>query len=411
MKRFLLILLAVLSFQITTAQNRFPKPDFETAYQYPVQEIDMSHQAILAWVDLGLMTILMAIVAWAAIGRRSRGWILGVSLFSVLYFGFIRSGCICSVGSLQNVALALGDVGYAIPLTIIGFFLLPIIFTLLFGRVFCGGVCPLGALQELVNIRNYRLSRALSLALGILPWFVLAFAILFAATGSGFLVCRFDPFIGIFRLSGEFGLLVFGVLLLIAAVFTGRPFCRFLCPYGAILGFVARFSIWHIKITAKPCINCDLCRNCCPTDAILPPQEGVVNEKRSRGVRRILLYIVILPISMAVMGLASWSIADELSLSNKTVALNQMVIQGLQTLDVETFLSQGGNIDQLAAEAQAIQSQFRRLSLVMGALIGLIISLTLLNLSLKRRRTQYSIAASDCLSCGKCINYCPQNKK
>ena len=88
-------------------EARFPKPDFTSGYQYP----DIEHGVPLEWlwnvVDIVLLIALMGVVVWAAYKRRSRSVILGVSVVSVAYFGFFRSGCVCSVGSIQNVVLAL----------------------------------------------------------------------------------------------------------------------------------------------------------------------------------------------------------------------------------------------------------------------------------------------------------------
>ena len=205
---------------LASAQNRFPKPDFESGYQYPVFRYPVPDETVWIVVDLVLLVLLMSVVAWSVIRKKKRAPVLWVSVFSVGYFGFFSTGCVCSIGAIQNVALALVDPSYAMPLVVVLFFILPVLFTLLFGRVFCAGVCPLGALQELVNVKSYRLSKALALALGILPWIYLIFAIWFAVTRTSFIICRFDPFIGIFRLGGDIGMIAFGVLLLIASIFT-----------------------------------------------------------------------------------------------------------------------------------------------------------------------------------------------
>ncbi|MBQ9498733.1 MAG: 4Fe-4S binding protein, partial [Bacteroidaceae bacterium] len=99
------------------------------------------------------------------------------------------------------------DNTYHLPLVVLLFFLLPIIFAFLFGRVFCAGVCPFGALQELLNVKNYRISKSVCTALSVIPWIYLFFALLYALTRSRFIICQFDPFIGIFRLGGDFGLI------------------------------------------------------------------------------------------------------------------------------------------------------------------------------------------------------------
>lgn len=268
------------------AQNRFPKPDFESGYQYPDLHYAIPNEVLWVSLDIVMLIALMGIVTWALFKKRTQGPIFWVSVVSVAYFGFFRSGCVCSIGSIQNIALALVDSTYHLPLVVFLFFILPIVFAFLFGRVFCAGVCPFGALQELVNVKNYRLSKAVTTALGIIPWLYLIFALLYAVTRSRFIICQFDPFIGIFRMGGDVGLILFGVLLLIMSVFTGRPFCRFICPYGALLSLFSSFSIWKIRLSRKACINCELCHNSCPVDAIRAPYANKVKESRQEGVRR-----------------------------------------------------------------------------------------------------------------------------
>ena len=64
---------------------------------------------------------------------------MALSIFSLLYFGFWRKGCVCAIGSVQNVALALFDPGYAVPLGVAAFFVLPLAFALFAGRAFAPG--------------------------------------------------------------------------------------------------------------------------------------------------------------------------------------------------------------------------------------------------------------------------------
>ena len=284
MKRITSIISSILLSVSAGAQNRFPKPDFESGYQYPDIHYAVPNEQLWMYIDIILLVALMSFVAWSIIKKQTRKPIIWVSVISVAYFGFYRSGCVCSIGSIQNVALAIADHTYILPISVLLFFILPIIFTFLFGRVFCAGVCPFGALQELVNIKNYRLSRSVTAMLGVIPWIYLIFAVLYAVTRSSFIICRFDPFIGIFRLGGDFGLILFGGLLLVASIFTGRPFCRFICPYGALLSLFSKVSIWKVQITKQGCINCELCHNACPVDAIRSPYENKVKEQRLTGV-------------------------------------------------------------------------------------------------------------------------------
>ncbi len=399
-----------------SAVARFPKPDFTSGYEYPNIEHSAPLEQMWNWIDILLLVVMMGVVAWSVHRRRSRSTIVGISLFSVLYYGFFRSGCVCSVGSIQNVALAFVDSGYTLPLYVLLIFMLPIIFTLLFGRVFCAGVCPLGALQEIVNVRNYRLSRAVSAALGMIPWIYLAFTLLYALTRSQFLICKFDPFIGIFRLGGDMGMIIFGVLLLLLSVVVGRPFCRFLCPYGALLSVFSAVSWKKVEVSPKTCINCRLCHESCPVDAIRPPYANKVKEERSAGVRRLLMYAVLLPVITMLCSLLVGSSSDALSRAHKDVYLLDQIMLVEENPDmevpfvVENFNALGRNVEDLKTEVAAIQSDYRLYSYLAGALIGFVLGLKLIRLSVKRKRKTYEIEEAHCVACGKCFNYCIHNK-
>ena len=402
---------------IAQAQNRFPKPDFESGYQYPDLQYAVPNETLWVILDLLLLVALMGIVTWALYKKHTRGPIFWVSLISVGYFGFFREGCVCSIGSIQNIALALVDDSYHLPLTVLLFFLLPILFAFLFGRVFCAGVCPFGALQELVNVKNYRISEAISAALKVIPWLHLIFAVLYAVTRSQFIICQFDPFIGIFRLGGDMGLILFGALLLVMSIFTGRPFCRFLCPYGALLSLFSSVSIWKIKLTRKSCINCELCHNSCPVDAIRPPYANKLKESRSTGVRRLLAYFVVLPVMIIAGALLMRMASPNLSRAHKDVRLYDQVIQHEAqpeeelSLELEAFYGQGRPVEEITALYEAKVTEYRFWCTIAGALMGLVIGLALIRLSVKRSRKQYEINHANCVACGQCFSYCPQNKQ
>lgn len=416
MKKRLLTSISLLFAGAVNAQNRFPKPDFESGYQYPDITYPVPDEMLWTAVDIVVLIALMSFAAWAVIRKQARRPVIWTSIVSVAYFGFFRKGCICSIGSIQNITLALADNTYVLPLSVLLFFILPIVFAFLFGRVFCAGVCPFGALQELVNVKNFKLSRSLAAALEVIPWIYLIFAVLYAATRSSFIICRFDPFIGIFRLGGDITLIAFGVVLLIAAVFTGRPFCRFICPYGVLLSLFARVSVWKVQITPRPCINCDLCRNACPVDAIRPPYENKVKESRGQGVKRILGYFALLFVLIVAGALLMRAVSGSLSRGNKDVRLYDMVVQheadpqNVLSLELEAFYGQGGTVEEITQRYEHLQSLFRLYATIAGGLIGLVIGMALLRLSLKRTRKQYEINHAACVACGGCFSYCPQNK-
>lgn len=415
MRKTLTILIGISYSFHAFAVARFPKPDFTSGYQYP----DIFHGAPneLFWniLDVVLLIGMMGLVVWAAYKKRSRTIILSMSLVSVLYFGFFRSGCVCSVGSIQNVVTAVVDSNYHLPWYVLLVFLLPIVFALLFGRVFCSGVCPLGALQELINVRNFRLSRAVSATLTMIPWIYLAFTILYAATRSQFLICRLDPFVGIFRLGGDLGVMSFGIVLLIMSIFIGRPFCQFLCPYGALLSVFSALSWKKLEMTDKGCINCALCSVSCPVDAIRAPQNSKTKEERRKGVNRIILFAILLPVLTFAGSILVGSQSDALSLAHKDVYLYELLQRQEaqpeleEPLEVETFHALGGDMEELKAKVDDIRGDYQFYAYLIGALIGFVIGFKLLKLSLKRGRKTYEIDMARCTLCGKCFNYCPQN--
>lgn len=418
MKKLLLSFFATMLGAIPAfAVARFPKPDFESGYEYPDIQHPVPFEQFLNILDIVLLTAMMGIVAWAIHKKESRKAIFSVSIISVLYFGFYRNGCVCSVGSIQNVILALADPTYNLPWVVLLLFLLPIIFTLLFGRVFCAGVCPLGALQEIVNIKNFRISRAVSQALSVIPWIYLGFAILYAATRSQFIICQFDPFIGIFRFGGDLGMIIFGVILLLLSTVVARPFCQFLCPYGALLSIFGKFSARKMEVTKKGCINCTLCHNSCPVDALRPPYANKMKEDRSAGVKRLLLYFIMLPLLTAAGALLLGTNSDNLSQANKDVYLYTLL--QMQEADPEmempkevvAFHEMGRSMDELAEKVEGIKEEFRLYAYLVGAMIGFVIGMKLINLSVKRTRKTYEIDHSACVACGKCFDYCPQNIK
>lgn len=416
MKKWLAFLSLLVMTMVVNAQNRFPKPDFESGYQYTQVTHAVPNETLWAAIDIAMLVILMSVVAWAVLKKRVRTPIIAVSLVSVSYFGFFRAGCVCSIGSIQNVALAMVDQSYIIPIGVLLMFALPIVFTLLFGRVFCAGVCPFGALQELVNIKNHHIPRAIATTLSIIPWIYLILAILLAVSRGGFIICQYDPFIGIFRLGGDMTLIFVGVALLIISIFTGRPFCRFICPYGALLSLFSRVSVWKMKITPVPCINCELCHNACPIDAIRPPHDNKVNESRAKGVKRILIYFVVIPCITIAGAFVMRYASEPLSTLNKDVRLYQMVIenernpQENQSFELQSFYGKGGSLEKLEPQVMIFKEQFTRNSTIAGAFIGLIIGVTFISLSIKRTRKTYEIDDANCVNCAKCMKYCPQDK-
>ena len=151
---------------------------------------------------------------------------------------------------------------------------------------FCGWICPLGFLQDLVAgfsafvqrhvpaaFRGMRALRRTAAPLAVLdrPLRFLKYAVLaWAIWGTavfGVMVFRdVDPWIALLdigRESAGFGMAVLA-LTLVGALFVDRPWCRYACPLGAANGLVARFSPVRLERSAAACVDCNLCTRSCP---------------------------------------------------------------------------------------------------------------------------------------------------
>jgi len=176
--------------------------------------------------------------------------------------------------------------------------LVTIIVTLVFGRIFCGWVCPFGALHQFfgrlgllgrkhrarVEANRYRRAQ-------VVKYFILIVFLVMVAwpggDGRSLQTGLLDPIPLVHRsmnlvvlpateyLTGHplanaqrhySGAWVIGTLFvaaLLANFYIPRFYCRFLCPLGALLGLLARFSLWRIAKTAPRCTSCSLCETAC----------------------------------------------------------------------------------------------------------------------------------------------------
>lgn len=422
MKKYLKIILFLIilfnSVMVTYGQQRFPKPEFSSGYVTPSPTTPEPRSGYLEYADVAILLIILSLASWLAIKKRSRRLITWLSVFSLLYFGFYREGCICSIGSIQNVTLALFDPVYAISITALLFFLLPIFFTLFFGRTFCAAACPLGAIQDLLVITPVSVPVWVRKTLGFIPYLYLGLAVLYAATGTDFIICRYDPFVGFFRMNAPFHMVVLGACFIGLGLFFARPYCRILCPYGAILNLMSRFSKHHLTITPAECIQCKLCSTSCPFDAIEQPTENVQDVKEQKtNLRKFIIAAVLIPVWMLAGGYIGSKSHIFLSKANSQVYLTELLIahpelkDDAKNIDIQTFLASGKSFEQQVKEAEIIRHKFYIGSWIFGGFIGFVIGMFLVNQTIFRRRKDFEPHKGDCFSCGRCLSYCPVKKK
>jgi len=151
----------------------------------------------------------------------------------------------------------------------------------LFRKAFCSWLCPVGTFSEYLwragkklFKRNFFLPRWLDLPLRGLKYLLLGFFVWAISTMSAVGIRDFmtSPYgliadvkmLNFFRHIGETGLIVVGVFVA-ASVFVPNFWCRFLCPYGALLGLTSWLSPMKIRRNPEPCIDCAKCAKACPS--------------------------------------------------------------------------------------------------------------------------------------------------
>ena len=176
--------------------------------------------------------------------------------------------------------------------------LIILILTPLIGRMFCGWLCPLGAIQEvLYRITNPQkkgkakpvISKKWHNRLTNIKYLVLLMNVVFAyflIQGLYMNACPVIAFanIGNYLIISTIILFIFGV----TSLFVERFFCRYLCPYGALmslllkLGNILKIPRLMISINKEKCVCCGLCsRNC-------PMQIDVYNDSKVKDLECIL---------------------------------------------------------------------------------------------------------------------------
>jgi len=173
------------------------------------------------------------------------------------------------------------------------FILMVIVFlmAILFGSVFCGWVCPLGTFQEWLGKigrkifgrkNNKLIPEKIDKLLRYARYIVLVW-VLYAIAVSGKLIFQdYDPYYALFNFwTGEITLsaLIILVLTIIASLFVERPWCKYACPYGALLGITNLFRIFKIRRETSTCISCSACDQACPMGIKVSQSKVVRNHQ------------------------------------------------------------------------------------------------------------------------------------
>ncbi|MCE5196095.1 MAG: 4Fe-4S binding protein [Negativicutes bacterium] len=159
------------------------------------------------------------------------------------------------------------------------------------GPVICGWVCPFGTVQELIgklgrklNGKRYNhfIPAKIDKVLRYLRYLVLATVVYQTAVTGKLIYQGIDPYYALFNLwTDELAPAALSLLAItvIASLFVERPWCKYACPYGALLGLTNFIRIFKIKRNRETCIQCGACDRACPMNITVSASDTVSNHQ------------------------------------------------------------------------------------------------------------------------------------
>ncbi|NQW18482.1 MAG: 4Fe-4S binding protein [Chloroflexi bacterium] len=220
--------------------------------------------------------LVMALFAFMRKDRIARWIVLG---FSIVFMGFM-DGSFLSVSHIIH-GIHLGPSLFTSDLSLLLVTGFVIATTLLWGRVFCGFICPFGALQAFMSrLAPRRIRRELPASINDRAQYVkyglLGLLLVLTLASSDLSIFQYvEPFGTLFYVSSSTLLWVLLVGVLMASAVIPQFYCRYACPLGAALGLASLLTLFRIKRVSQ-CGVCNLCEQKCPTGAI---RSGVIDFK------------------------------------------------------------------------------------------------------------------------------------
>lgn len=165
--------------------------------------------------------------------------------------------------------------------------ILSVITAILFGTIFCGYICPFGSFQEWIgklgkklfpNRYNRMVPQKLDRILRYLRYGVLAMVLYNTAVTAKLVFQSVDPYYALFNFfTDEVAVSAYVMLgvIVVLSLFIERPWCKYLCPYGAFLSLFNPIRIFKIRRSKNSCVGCKKCDRVCPMNIEVSGKEVI----------------------------------------------------------------------------------------------------------------------------------------
>jgi len=230
-------------------------------------------KAISPWVRRTIQIVFFVVIAAGAVNHT-----LTEAGIQIPLLESASLHALCPFGGVVTLYqfVTTGTLVRQIHLSSVVLLALTLVTALLFGPVFCGWVCPFGTFQEWIGSLGRKLfpkrynrivPAGIDRILRYARYLVLVWTV-YMTTVTGVLVFKaYDPYYALFSFwTGDVavtGFIALGVVVALSLIME-RPFCKYACPMGALLGLSNLVRLFGIRREEKSCINCKLCDKACP---------------------------------------------------------------------------------------------------------------------------------------------------
>jgi polyferredoxin len=162
-----------------------------------------------------------------------------------------------------------------------------LVLAIIVGPVVCSYMCPLGSIQEWIakigrkifkKRYNTFVPRKLDKILRFTRYFVLVFTVYVTTNSLRLLFLEIDPYYALFNFwssEATIGGIIVLIIILMSSLFVERPWCKYACPFGALVGISNLFSIFKIKRNKTTCVGCKKCDAVCPMNIEVSTKEVI----------------------------------------------------------------------------------------------------------------------------------------